>query len=58
MRTFLEKDELRDLFGGWEALHYVEELGPEHRHGTDAPHRHGRVEGVFRKKTDSIRLIA
>lgn len=49
MRTFLEKNELRDLFVGWEPLHYLEELGPEHGHGTDAPHRHGRVEGAFRK---------
>jgi tellurite methyltransferase len=49
VRTFLEKNELRGLFGGWEAVHYIEELGPEHRHGSDPPHRHGRVEGVFRK---------
>jgi hypothetical protein len=58
VRTFLEKDELRGLFGGWETLHYMEELGPEHSHGTDAPHRHGRVEGIFRKKTDTIRPAA
>jgi SAM-dependent methyltransferase len=49
VRTFLEKNELRELFGGWETLHFWEGLGPEHRHGTGAPHRHGRVEGVFRK---------
>jgi len=58
VRTFLEKDELRDLFDGWETLHYLEELGPEHSHGTDAPHRHGRVEGVFRKKTGAMRPAA
>jgi len=49
VQTFLEKNELRELFAGWEVLHFWEGLGPEHRHGTDAPHRHGRVEGVFRK---------
>jgi tellurite methyltransferase len=54
VRTFLEKNELRDLFGSWEALHYREELGPEHSHGTGAPHRHGRVEGAFRKRANII----
>ena len=54
VRTFLEKNELRGLFDGWETLHYSEELGPEHSHGADAPHRHGRVEGAFRKKADAV----
>jgi tellurite methyltransferase len=54
VRTFLEKNELRRLFDGWEALHYREELGPEHNHGTDAPHRHGRVEAAFRKEARGI----
>ncbi|MDD4858449.1 MAG: class I SAM-dependent methyltransferase [Candidatus Krumholzibacteria bacterium] len=49
VRTFLELGELRLLFGGWEALHYWEGLGAEHSHGGDAPHRHGRVEAMFRK---------
>lgn len=51
VRTFLESGELRLLFGGWEALHYWEGLGSEHIHGGDAPHRHGRVEALFRKGT-------
>lgn len=51
VRTFLEKNELRGLFDGWETLHYREELGPVHSHGADAPHRHGRVEGAFRKRS-------
>jgi tellurite methyltransferase len=54
VRTFLEKNELRNMFGGWEALHYVEELGPEHSHGIGAPHRHGRVEGAFRKRPGAV----
>jgi SAM-dependent methyltransferase len=49
VRTFLERGELRLLFGGWEALHYWEGLGAEHSHGGDAPHRHGRVEALFCK---------
>ena len=51
VRTFLEPGELKVLFSGWEALHYREGLGPEHGHGSDPPHRHGRVEAAFRKKT-------
>jgi SAM-dependent methyltransferase len=50
VRTFLEKGELNRLFRGWEALHYWEGLGPEHGHGSDPPHRHGRVEAAFRKR--------
>jgi SAM-dependent methyltransferase len=49
VRTFLESGEMRDLFAGWEALHYWEGLGPEHVHGGDPPHRHGRVEALFRR---------
>jgi len=55
VRTFLEPGELKALFRGWEALHYWEGLGPEHSHGGDAPHRHGRVEGVFRKNREPSR---
>jgi len=51
VKTFLEKNELRVLFDGWEALHYWEGLGPEHRHGSEPPHHHGRVEAAFRKNT-------
>ena len=49
VRTFLEPGELKALFTGWEPLHYWEGLGPEHRHGSGTPHRHGRVEAVLRK---------
>ena len=54
VRTFLEKNELRGLFDGWESLHYWEGLGPEHSHGGDAPHRHGRVEAAFRKEAGPL----
>ena len=47
--TFLERGELPLLFGGWDARHYWEGLSPEHAHGDDPPHRHGRVEALFRK---------
>jgi cyclopropane fatty-acyl-phospholipid synthase-like methyltransferase len=50
IQTFLEAGELRELFVGWETLHYREGLGAAHRHGSGEPHRHGRVEGVFRKR--------
>jgi tellurite methyltransferase len=54
VRTFLEKNELRNMFGGWEELHYLEELGPEHSHGSGAQHRHGRVEAAFRRRPGAV----
>ena len=47
-RTYLEPDELRSLFAGWQVIHYWEGLGPEHRHGDGPVERHGLAEAVFR----------
>ena len=47
--TYLEPGELAALFAGFQALHYWEGLGSEHRHGAGPPERHGRAEAVFRR---------
>jgi cyclopropane fatty-acyl-phospholipid synthase-like methyltransferase len=49
LRTYLEPGELETLFGGFEVLHSVELLGPEHRHGDGPPERHGKAEAVFQR---------
>lgn len=49
IRTYLEPDQILELFDGYDVLHHWEGLGPEHRHGDGPPERHGRVEAVLRK---------
>jgi tellurite methyltransferase len=49
VRTYLEPDQLLELFAGLDVLLHREGLGPEHRHGDGPPERHGRFEGVFRR---------
>ncbi len=49
IRTFLEPDEILDLFTTYEVLHRWEGLGPEHRHGDGPPERHELVEAVFQR---------
>lgn len=49
IRTYLEPDQILDLFDGYDVLHHWEGLGPEHRHGAGPPERHGRIEAVFRR---------
>jgi len=48
VRTYVDPGEVAMLFGGWEHICYVEEIGPEHRHGDGPLQRHHKVEGVFR----------
>ena len=49
IRTYLEPDEILDLFPRYEVIYHKEELGPEHRHGDGPPERHFRIEFVGRK---------
>jgi len=49
VHTYLEKDELRNIFGRYEALYYLEELGRLHSHGDSQPERHSEVLAVFKK---------
>jgi cyclopropane fatty-acyl-phospholipid synthase-like methyltransferase len=49
IRTFLEPGEILDLLSAYEVVHHEEYMGPEHRHGTGEPQRHGMVEAVFRR---------
>lgn len=50
VRTYLETDEILELFRGWETVHHREELGSEHSHGDNPPEQHHLIEAVFRKK--------
>ena len=49
VRTYLEPDEVVNLFDTFEVIHHREGLGPLHRHGSGPPERHGFAEAVFRK---------
>ena len=49
IRTFLEPDEILDLFRDFSALHHWEGMGPVHRHGHGPEERHARIEAVFQK---------
>lgn len=49
IRTFLEPGEIVELFSACEVVHHGEYMGPEHRHGTGLPQRHGMVEAIFRR---------
>lgn len=48
VRTYLDPGELKVVLRRWELIHYVEELGPEHRHGDGPLERHALVEAVAR----------
>ena len=50
VRTYLEPRELMTLFSGYEAVHYWEGLGREHRHGEGPMQRHAMVEAVLRRR--------
>lgn len=49
VRTYLEPDEILDLFADYEVMFHREALGPEHRHGGGPLQRHFRIEFVARK---------
>jgi len=52
VRTYLEADEILELFKGWEVDYHREELGPEHQYGSEERERHHLIEAVFRKKPE------
>lgn len=47
IRTYLEPDEILEVFSGWQSLHLWQGLGPEHHHGDGVVQRHGVVEAVL-----------
>jgi 2-polyprenyl-3-methyl-5-hydroxy-6-metoxy-1,4-benzoquinol methylase len=50
VRTYLEKDEIVDLFPGYQVIYHWEGMGPKHSHGDKPPERHGTAVGVMRKR--------
>jgi hypothetical protein len=50
IRTYLEENEILDLFSEWDRVYHLEGYGPEHRHGDGPLERHFVIDGIFRKK--------
>jgi cyclopropane fatty-acyl-phospholipid synthase-like methyltransferase len=48
--TYLEPDELLDIFKSYAVIFHEEGLGPMHRHGNSQPHQHASVKAVLQKK--------
>ena len=48
-QTYLEKDEILELFMHCKPVFHWEGMGPVHRHGTGPAERHARVIAVFRR---------
>jgi len=51
VRTYLEENQILDLFPGYAVVHHWEGLGPAHRHGDGPLERHGHIDAVLRKST-------
>jgi cyclopropane fatty-acyl-phospholipid synthase-like methyltransferase len=49
IRTYLEENEILDLFCEWDRVYHLEGYGPEHRHGDGSLERHFVIDGIFRK---------
>ncbi len=49
VRTYLEKNEILDLFLDWEVFYHWEGMGEKHKHGTGPEECHGMIEAVFRR---------
>lgn len=49
VRTFLECDQILELFNGFKIVHHWEGLGKKHRHGDGAIEQHSMIELVARK---------
>ncbi|MBU0985146.1 MAG: class I SAM-dependent methyltransferase [candidate division Zixibacteria bacterium] len=49
IRSYLEPDEILELFDGWEVVFHDEAEGPLHRHGNGPEHYHGLIRAVFRR---------
>lgn len=49
IHTYLEPNEILELFDRYRVVHHWEGLGPLHKHGDGPEHRHGSVRAVFWK---------
>ncbi len=49
VRTYLEDDQILELFAAYSVVYHWEGLGPEHQHGDSPPERHGHIDAVFRR---------
>jgi O-methyltransferase involved in polyketide biosynthesis len=49
-RTFLEPNEIIELFKDYSLIYHWEGLGPEHRHGNSPIEQHDLIELVIEKK--------
>ncbi len=49
LTTYLEQNEVLQLFEGFDIIHHHEGLGAWHSHSRGTPERHGSVEAVFRR---------
>ena len=49
VRTFLEENEILEIFSGFEVIYHWEGLGPKHSHGSGPIEQHSEVEAIFRK---------
>ncbi len=47
IRSYLEANEIKELFPDYRPLYHWEGFGPEHRHGDEISHCHAKVEAVF-----------
>jgi len=50
IHTYLEPNEILELFDRCRLVHHWEGLGPLHKHGDGPEHRHGSVRAVFWKR--------
>ncbi|MFC2085157.1 class I SAM-dependent methyltransferase [Bacteroidota bacterium] len=50
IKTFLEPDEVLNLFKKFQVVYHWEGLGPGHTHSDGLTHCHGRIEAVLKKK--------
>lgn len=48
--TYLETNEVLDIFKDYTVVFHDEGLGPMHRHGNSKPHQHANVKAVLKKK--------
>jgi cyclopropane fatty-acyl-phospholipid synthase-like methyltransferase len=49
VETYLELDEILNLFSDFKVIHHWEGMSPKHRHGDGPPEQHGMVEAVFQR---------
>jgi cyclopropane fatty-acyl-phospholipid synthase-like methyltransferase len=49
VRTFLEENEILEIFSGFEVIYHWEGLGSKHSHGDGPIEQHSEIEAIFRK---------